>query len=189
MTGLHQGSAFSPFLFALVIDVLTLHIQGEVSWCMLFADDIVLIDETRNSVNAQLKGDGEIDEDFTHHIGAGWMKWRLVSGVLCHKKVPSKLKDRIRNKVIRDKVGVAPIEDKMRKAWLKWFGHVKMRSTNALVRRCERLTLEGLLRGRGRPNKRWGEAIRQDMAELHLTEDMTLYRKEKLIQTPNTSKE
>ncbi|XP_070005428.1 secreted RxLR effector protein 78-like [Nicotiana sylvestris] len=46
VTGLHQGSAFSPFLFALVMDAITHHIQGEVSWCMLIADDIVLIDET-----------------------------------------------------------------------------------------------------------------------------------------------
>ncbi|XP_059310956.1 uncharacterized protein LOC132062393 [Lycium ferocissimum] len=51
----HQGSAFSPFLFALVIDVLTRHIQGEVPCCMLFANDIVLIDETSDGVNAKLE--------------------------------------------------------------------------------------------------------------------------------------
>ncbi|XP_070047292.1 secreted RxLR effector protein 78-like [Nicotiana tomentosiformis] len=55
MMGLHQGSALSPFLFALVMDVLTCHIQGEVPWCMLFAHDIVLIDETRDNMNAQLE--------------------------------------------------------------------------------------------------------------------------------------
>ncbi|KAG5606946.1 hypothetical protein H5410_028438 [Solanum commersonii] len=33
-------------------------------------------------------------------------------------------------------------------------------------------------RGRGRPKKYWGEVIRQDLAQLHLTEDMTLDRKE-----------
>ena len=33
--------------------------------------------------------------------------------------------DRIRNMVIREIVGVAPIDDKMREATLKWFGYIK----------------------------------------------------------------
>ncbi|XP_070039222.1 uncharacterized protein [Nicotiana tomentosiformis] len=37
------------------MDALTRHIQGEVLWCMLFADDIVLIDETRAVVNERLE--------------------------------------------------------------------------------------------------------------------------------------
>ena len=53
--GLHQGSALSPFLFATVIDEITRPIQEEVPWCMLFADDIVLVDETRMRVNAKLE--------------------------------------------------------------------------------------------------------------------------------------
>nr|XP_009776866.1 PREDICTED: uncharacterized protein LOC104226540 [Nicotiana sylvestris] len=52
---LHQGSALSPLLFALAIDVLLRHIQGEVPWCMLFADDILLIDETRSGVNVRFE--------------------------------------------------------------------------------------------------------------------------------------
>ncbi|KAF3640857.1 putative aspartic proteinase-like protein 2-like isoform X2 [Capsicum annuum] len=132
-----------------VMDVLTRRIQGEVPWCMLFADDVVLIDETRGGVNDKLEvwrqtleskgfrvsrskteyveckfndvrrenevvvkleaqevckrdnfkylgsviqSNGEIDEDVSHRIGAGWMKWKLASGVLCDKKVPPKLK-------------------------------------------------------------------------------------------------
>ena len=32
--------------------------------------------------------------------------------------------DKIRNEYIRQKVGVAPIDEKMRKTRLRWFGHV-----------------------------------------------------------------
>nr|XP_009615394.1 uncharacterized protein LOC104108115 [Nicotiana tomentosiformis] len=53
--GLHQGSALSLFLFALALDTLTCNIQWEVPWCMLFSDDIVLIDETRGRVNAKFE--------------------------------------------------------------------------------------------------------------------------------------
>ena len=158
LTGLHQGSTLSPFLFALVMDVLTRRIQGEVPWCMLFADDVVLIDETRGGVNDKLElwrqtleskgfrvsrtkteyveckfndvrrenevgvrleaqevgkrdkfkylgsviqSNGEIDEDVSHRIGAGWMKWKLASGVLCDKKVPPKLKGKFYRVVVR----------------------------------------------------------------------------------------
>jgi len=53
--GLHQGSALSSFLFAIMIDELTRAIQDEILWCMLFADDIVLVDETRARVNVKLE--------------------------------------------------------------------------------------------------------------------------------------
>ena len=43
---LHQGSALSSVLFTLVLDVLTKQIQDKLPWSMLFADYIVLIDET-----------------------------------------------------------------------------------------------------------------------------------------------
>ncbi|KAM2605119.1 hypothetical protein TB2_033955 [Malus domestica] len=52
--GLHQGSSLSPYIFALVMDELTRHIQDDIPWCMLFADNIVLIDETQEGVNAKL---------------------------------------------------------------------------------------------------------------------------------------
>ena len=52
--GLHQESTLSPFLFAIVMDELTRAIQNEISWCMLFADDIVLVDETRGWSKCQI---------------------------------------------------------------------------------------------------------------------------------------
>jgi len=53
--GLHQGSTLSPFLFTVVMNELTKGIQDEVPLCMLFANDIVLIDETREVVNNKLE--------------------------------------------------------------------------------------------------------------------------------------
>ena len=53
--GLHQRSELSPFLFVIVMDELARAIQYEIPWCMLFADDIVLVDETRAGVNAKLE--------------------------------------------------------------------------------------------------------------------------------------
>ena len=46
-----RGSALSPLLITIVIDELTRVIQDEIPWCILFADDIILINETREAVN------------------------------------------------------------------------------------------------------------------------------------------
>jgi len=53
--GLHQGSSLSPYLFTLVMDVLTGHLQDAIPKCMLFADDIVLIEESKEDVNGKLE--------------------------------------------------------------------------------------------------------------------------------------
>ena len=45
----------SPYLSALVIDEVTRDIQGDISWCRLFVDDAVLVDESRERVNRKLE--------------------------------------------------------------------------------------------------------------------------------------
>ena len=37
------------------MDELTRRIQYEIPWCMLLADDVVLIDETREGVNTKIE--------------------------------------------------------------------------------------------------------------------------------------
>ena len=44
--------SFEP---ALVMDEVTRDIQGDIPWCMLFADDVVLVDESRTGVNQKLE--------------------------------------------------------------------------------------------------------------------------------------
>ena len=53
--GHYQGSALSPYLFASVMDEVTRNIQGDISWCMLYADDVVLVDESQMGVNMKLE--------------------------------------------------------------------------------------------------------------------------------------
>jgi hypothetical protein len=53
--GVHQGSTLSPYLFALMMDVVTRDIQGDISWCMLFADDVVSVYESRMGVDQKLE--------------------------------------------------------------------------------------------------------------------------------------
>ena len=53
--GLHQGSALSPFLFAVIMDRLTDEVRRKPPWTMLFADDIVICEETREEVERRLE--------------------------------------------------------------------------------------------------------------------------------------
>ena len=276
--GLHQGSALSPYLFALVMDEVTRDIQGDIPWCMLFADDVVLVDDSRTGVNRKLelwrqtlesKGfrlsrtkteymmcgfsttsceeeevsldgqvvprkdtfrylgsmlqeDGGIDEDVNHRIKAGWMKWRQASGILCDKRVPQKLKgkfyrtavrpamlygaecwptkrrhvqqlgvaemrmlrwmcghtrkDRVRNDDIRDRVGVAPIEEKLVQHRLRWFGHIQRRPPEAPVHSGRLKRAENVKRGRGRPNLTWEESVKRDLKDWSIIKEIAMVR-------------
>jgi hypothetical protein len=131
-----------------MMDEVTRDIQGVIPLCMLFVDDVILVDESRTGVDQKLelwrrtleaKGfrlsrskieymkcdfsattqeewdvrldgqvvpkkdtfcylgsilqkDGDIDEDLSHRIKVGWLKWRQASGILCDPRVPLKLK-------------------------------------------------------------------------------------------------
>ncbi|GKC33901.1 ataxia telangiectasia mutated family protein [Tanacetum coccineum] len=108
--GLHQGSAISPYLFALILDELSRGIQENIPWSMVFADDIVYEaahgeeeiirigdqilqpKESFRYLGSVIHRSRRIDEDITHRIRTGWMRWRATSGVLYDKRVPLKLK-------------------------------------------------------------------------------------------------
>lgn len=52
-------------------------------------------------------------------------------------------KDGIRKAIIRKKVEVIPIEDKLREGRLRWFGHVQLRPRDASVQRNDLTHIEG----------------------------------------------
>ncbi|CAL5439689.1 unnamed protein product [Camellia sinensis] len=84
--------------------------------------------------------------------------------------------DKIRNECIREWVGVAPIEDKLRENRLRWFGHIQRRPTDAVVKRCDAVTVDGSVRGRGRPRLTLTSVINRDMNLLNLTNEMAFDR-------------
>ena len=52
--GLHQGSALSPFIFTVIMEEISKSIWETVPWCMIFADDILLVVETKEEVSNEL---------------------------------------------------------------------------------------------------------------------------------------
>ncbi|KAI5622211.1 hypothetical protein C0J50_18273 [Silurus asotus] len=70
--------------------------------------------------------------------------------------------DRIRNEFIRGTAHVGCFGDTVRKARLRWFGHVQRRDMNYIGRRMLRMDLQGR-RKRGRPRWRFMDVVREDM--------------------------
>jgi len=52
-------------------------------------------------LGSMLQSDGDINEDISHRIRAGWMKWRQASGILCDKRVPQNLNGKFYRMAIR----------------------------------------------------------------------------------------
>ena len=152
--GLHQGSALSPFLFAMILDRLTDEVRREPPWTMLFADDIVICEETREEVEQRLESwkyalerrgmkisrskteylcinggnddetvkmedtkvprvkefkylrstvqeSGGCERKVKKRVQAGWNGWRKVSGVICEKRLPARVKGKVYSSVVR----------------------------------------------------------------------------------------
>jgi hypothetical protein len=82
----------------------------------------------------------------------------------------------VRNDDIRDRLGVAPIEEKLIQHWLRWFGHVQRRPPETPVHRGIIRRDNNVKRGRGRPNLSWEEAIKRDLKEWNIPMELCLDR-------------
>jgi hypothetical protein len=163
--------------------------------------------DTFRYLGSMLQKNGDIDEDVSHRIKVGWLKWRQASDVLCDLRVPLKLKDkfyrtairpamlygakcwptkrrhvqqlivaemsmlrwicghtrrdRVRNDDIRERLGVAQVEEKLVQYRLRWFGHMQRRPAEAPIRNGVIRRTGNKKRGRGQPNLTWEESVKR----------------------------
>ena len=83
---------------------------------------------------------------------------------------------RVRNDDIRNRLGVAPIEEKLVQHRLGWFGHVQRRPPETSVR-CGILSQDSnVKRGKGRPKLTWVKAIKGDLKEWNIPKNLALDR-------------
>ena len=275
--GLHQGSALSPCLFAMMMDRMTDEIREEAPWTMMFADDIVICSESKEQVEEKLESwryalerrgmkvnrrkteymcvnerpdnssgtvkmqgeevakvedfkylgstvqsNGECGREVKKRVQAGWNGWRRMSGVICDRRVPARVKgkvykvavrpamlygletvaltkrqeaemevaelkmlrfslgvtrmDKIRNEYIRGTAQVGKFGEKTREARLRWYGHLRRKDEGYIGRRMLRMELPGK-RKRGRPKRRFMDVVKEDMAEVEVTEEDTVDRR------------
>ena len=78
-------------------------------------------------------------------------------------------KDKIRNEHIRSTVKVEQLGMKMREGRLRWYGHVMRRDQEYVGRKMMEMELPGKRR-RGRPKRRFLDAVKEDMQEVGVKE-------------------
>jgi hypothetical protein len=79
---------------------------------------------------------------------------RWMCGVSLREKIPSVK--------LRERMGVEPIKEVIRRNRLRWFGHVERKDDEDWVKRCTSFEVEGP-KPKGRPKKTWMELVRNDM--------------------------
>ena len=79
--------------------------------------------------------------------------------------------DKIRNEYIRGTAQVGRFGEKTREARLRWYGHLRRKDDGYIGRRMPRKELPGK-RKRGRPKRRFMDVVKEDMAEVEVTEEL-----------------
>ncbi|KAK3512658.1 hypothetical protein QTP70_020884 [Hemibagrus guttatus] len=128
--GLHQGSALSPFLFAIVMDQLSEEVEENLErWRFLLErrgmkdsrskTEYLCVNEREGSGTVRLQGEevkkvqefkylgstvqsnGECGKEVKKRVQAGRNGWRKVSGVLCDRKISARIKGKVYRIVVR----------------------------------------------------------------------------------------
>nr|GEX32560.1 ataxia telangiectasia mutated family protein [Tanacetum cinerariifolium] len=118
--GLQQGSAISAYLFVLILDELSRGIQEDIPWCLIFADDIVLVSKSMKALNIRLENWRENLEDNGLRVSREKIEYLRCnfggSGKIENTKViyGKTLLDMIPNGFYRAQLEVEMITNKMR---------------------------------------------------------------------------
>ena len=94
-----------------------------------------------------------------------WMLWRICGHII---------RNRVRNEVIRDRVGVAPIEEKLTQYRLRWFLYIQWRPPEAPVHSGVLKWVDNVKRGRGRPKQSWDELVKRDLKDWNISKEVAL---------------
>ena len=129
--GVHQGSALSPYLFILVLDEVLRGVIKEAPWCMLFADDMVIVGETIEEVKEMLEKVREaletnvlkIYRDKTEHVESKWRGERGSEEVVSIQGVKLKKVSEYKylGSVIQEDGALdKEVTSKIQAGWAKW---------------------------------------------------------------------
>ena len=103
--------------------------------------------------------------DVNNRIRIGWMKWKEVSGVMCDRKMPVKLKDKVFKTIIRP--AMTCIYTVQNVVW-------PLLEARTQPHLCEIAKTRGFWEKEQRPTEK---EIQRDMKKYQLTEDMAQDRK------------
>jgi hypothetical protein len=86
-------------------------------------------------------------------------------------------RDRVRNDDIHERLGVAPVEEKLVQHRSKWFEHIQQRPAETPVRSGVIRRSGNEKRGRGRPNLTWEKSVKRDLNDWCITKELALDRR------------
>ena len=171
-------------------------------------------------LGSTVQSNGECGREVKKRVQAGWNGWRRMSGVICDRRVPARVKGKVYKVAVRPamlygletvaltkrreaKMEVAELKmlrfslgvtrmDKIRNAYIRGTAQVGKFGENSrgktemvwtpteeddgyIGRRMLRMELPGKSK-RGRPKRRFMDVVKEDMAEVEVTEEDTVDR-------------
>jgi hypothetical protein len=87
-------------------------------------------------------------------------------------------RDRVQNDDIRERLEVAPVEEKLVQHRLRWFRHIQRRLAEAPIRNEVIRQTGNEKRGRGRSNLTWDESVKRNLKDWCITKELALDKRE-----------